>query len=433
VEPGPQAVRQDPGRAWQKSRARAARSRAGRAQAVRRRRTIAAVAILALVVAAFILSSSGGDGKPSPLPLGGPGPASVLRPSAGTTNIHATPFRPAAAALSAAAQLPLSSQVSQLFMIGLDGISGSSPDVAAFASVDWGGAALGRTNFVDDSQIGSLAGSISALAKSAGNLPPLIAAPQEGGPDTAFPDLAPEGESAIGATGHDSVARAQAELAGKQLRALGLNMTFAPLADVDVLGGALSGRLFGSSPAAVARFASAAESGYAAAGMIAAAGHFPGAGAASADPDAMMATVGGSLSTLEQRDLIPFGALARSAPVIMMSNAAYAAFDGVTPAGLLPAAVRLLRDRYGFRGVVMTDDLDAALLATGGTAGQAAVSAIEAGDDLLYITGTPVEQLSAYHAVLSAVQSGRISRARIRQALLRVLTLKARYGLLAGG
>lgn len=118
--------------------------------------------------------------------------------------------------------------------------------------------------------------------------------------------------------------------------------------------------------------------------------------------------------------------------MIMMSNAVYAAFDGVTPAGLLPQAVRLLRDQYGFQGAVMTDDLDAALQATGGSAGQAAVSAVQAGEDLLYITGSPAEQLSAYHAVLSAAQSGRISRARIHDALLHVLTLKARYGLLAG-
>jgi beta-N-acetylhexosaminidase len=396
---------------------------------------VAVVVIVALVAVAIAVTSSGGHSTPSP--LGGPGPATVLNPGAGGGGgsgpvAHSTPFTPAAPAVSLAAQLPLRSQVAQLFLIGLDGTSSSSPDIAAFAGVDWGGAMLGRANFVSDSQIASLAGDITALAKAAGNVPPLIAAPQEGGPDTAFPDLPPAGESAIGASGKPARARTQAMLAGKQLRALGVNMTFAPLADVDVLGGALTGRLFGSAPGAVAKFAAAAVSGYVAAGIISAAGHFPGAGAASADPDQMMATVGGSLRALEQRDLVPFAAIAPSAPVIMMSNATYAAFDGVTPAGLLPQAVRLLRDRYGFQGVVMTDDLDAALLATGGTAGQAAVSAVQAGDDLLYITGTPTEQLTAYHAVLSAAQRGQISHAQIRDALLRVLTLKARYGLLGG-
>jgi len=440
VDLGSRVVSRPPGPPLRKPRLSPVPSSEARARAIRRRRTVAAVVVVALIVIVVVaVQGSGGNG--AQVPLGGPGRASVLTPDtggrAGSADAQprvarAAPFTPAPAALSVAARLPLPSEVAQLFLIGLDGTSSSSPNVAAFASIDWGGAVLGREDFISDSQIGSLAGGIAALARNAGNVAPLIAAPQEGGPETAFPDLPPEGESAIGATGNTSLARSQAQLAGKQLRALGLNMTFAPLADVDVLGGALSGRLFSSSPGAVARFASAAVGGYAAAGMIAAAGHFPGAGAASADPDEMTATVGGSLSSLEQRDLVPFAAIVPSAPVIMMSNAAYAAFDGVTPAGLLPQAVRLLRDHYGFQGVVMTDDLDAALLATGGTAGQAAVSAIEAGDDLLYITGSPAEQLSAYHAVLSAAQSGRISRAQIREALLRVLSLKARYGLLAG-
>lgn len=411
----------DPGRARDRARSRA----------IRRRRSVAVVVILVLAVAGIALASSGGGGGPPS--LGGPGTASVAgqsAPSPGPIS-RAAVFTPAPAAVSIAARLPLASQIAQLFLIGLDGTSSSSTDIAGFANNDWGGAVLGRANFVSDSQIGSLAGAIAALARSAGNVAPLIAAPQEGGPDTAFPDLAPAGEATIGASGNPATARAQAQLAGKQLLALGVNMTLAPLADVDVLGGALSGRLFATAPAAVARFAAAAVSGYRAAGMISAVGHFPGAGSASADPDQMSATVGGPLETLEQRDLIPFAAIASSAPVIMMSNATYAAFDGVTPAGLLPQAVRLLRDHYGFQGAVMTDDLDAALQATGDSAGQEAVGAVKAGDDLLYITGSPAEQLSAFHAVLSAAQAGQISRSRIRDALLRVLTLKARYGLLA--
>jgi beta-N-acetylhexosaminidase len=334
--------------------------------------------------------------------------------------------------VSSAARLPLAGQVAQLFLIGLDGTATSSPDIAAFASENWGGAVLGRGNFISEGQLGSLAAGVTALARNAGNVPPLVAAPQEGGPATAFPGLPPAGEASIGASGDPAAARTQAQLAGRQLLSMGVNMTFAPLGDVDVLGGAMTGRLFGTAPRPVARFTSAAVSGYRAAGMISAASHFPGAGAASADPDQMSASVGGSLPSLEQRDLVPFAAIASSAPVIMMSNAAYTAFDGVTPAGLDRAAVSLLRDRYGFRGVVMTDDLDAAIQSTGGSAGQAAVSAIQAGDDLLYITGSAAERLSAFHAVLSAVQAGQISRDRIRNALLRVLTLKARYGLLAG-
>src|SRR6266702_2304291 len=77
------------------------------------------------------------------------------------------------------------------------------------------------------------------------------------------------------------------------------------------------------SPAAAAR-------GSAKTRMIAIVGHFPGTGAASADPDQMQATVGGTLESLKGRDLLPFAAIAGAVPVIEMSNAVYAAFDGVT-------------------------------------------------------------------------------------------------------
>jgi beta-N-acetylhexosaminidase len=207
-------------------------------------------------------------------------------------------------------------------------------------------------------------------------------------------------------------------------------MTLAPLADVDTPGGALTGRLFGTDPALVARLSVAAVEGYAAAGEISAVGHFPGSGSASSDPDQMNATVGGSLAQLEGHDLVPFAAVAPRAPVIEMSNASYVAFDGVTPAALLPRAVQLLRGVYRFGGVVMTDDLDATLTATGSDPGAVALQALKAGEDLLYITGPPSEHAAAYAAVLAAAQRSASVRALVHSALLRDLTLKARYGLL---
>ncbi len=208
-------------------------------------------------------------------------------------------------------------------------------------------------------------------------------------------------------------------------------MTLAPLADVDIPGGALSGRLFGTDPALVARLSLAAVEGYASAGEISAVGHFPGSGDASADPDQVSATVGGTLAQLEGHDLIPFAAVVPRAPVIEMSNAAYAAFDGVTPAALLPRAVQLLRRTYRFGGVVMTDDLDATLSAAGADPGAVALQALRAGDDLLYITGPPSEHAAAYKAVLAAAQRSASVRELVREALLRDLTLKARYGLIS--
>lgn len=412
------------------SASRAARPAASKAT-IRRRRA-AAVAAVALLIAGGVglaVALSGGSAAPRYNPPGGQptlvgsgGPA--LHVSGGSA------FKPAASAVAAAARMSLAQQVGQLFMVS---VSGSSPAAAAeLGGAAWGGVVLDRSNFSSIAAVGPLAAALQRTLAAARVTAPLIAAAQEGGPQTAFPGLPPQGEAALGAQGRVAAATAQALAAGRRLRALGIGMTLAPLADVDIPTGAFTGRLFSQDPAVVARFTAAALTGYRQAGEIAAVGHFPGVGAASADPETSVATVGGALAQLRARDLIPFAAVAPTAPAILMSNAAYAAFDGVTPASVLPAAVKLLRDQLHFQGVVMSDDLDATLQPTALGPGAVAVQALQAGDDLLYITGPPTERMAAYQAVLVAAQRSSSVRAQVREAVLRVLTLKARYGLLPG-
>jgi beta-N-acetylhexosaminidase len=116
---------------------------------------------------------------------------------------------------------------------------------------------------------------------------------------------------------------------------------------------------------------------------------------------------------------------------MVVSNAVYAAYDGVTPAGLLPDVVDgLLRHGLGFKGVVMTDDLVSAAPVLGQSVARSAVQALRAGADLLYVSGDAGDQERAYRAVLTAVRRGTIPRARLRASVDRVLALKRRYGLL---
>ncbi len=386
------------------------------------------VVVVAIVIVAFLGS---GSSRPHYVPVGPGGQASTLAPTKPGSlpgPAAAGGFRPAPAAAALAAQLPLTRQVAQLFLVSVDGTSTKA--ATALGPADWGGVVLDSSNFSTDRGVGQLIAALRAGASQSGHEPMLIAATQEGGAQTAIPDLPPQSEAQIGTNGTPATAQSQAVEAAQRLRALGVNMTLAPLADVDIPQGALTGRLFSTDPRAVSQFTAAALNGYLSQGMISAIGHFPGSGGASADPDQMTATVGGSLTALEDNDLIPFAAVARRAPVIVMSNAAYVAFDGVTPAGLLPGAVRLLRHDYGFDGVVMSDDLDATLQPTAQTPAQVALAALEAGDDLLYITGPPSEHEAAYQGILRAAETQPAVRAAVRTALLRDLTLKARFGVL---
>lgn len=394
----------------------------------RPRRAAVAAVVLVVAAAAAVALATGGDGDGKRRRVAVPAGLEALAGGGGGGRGGAANRERTSRLVRTAQSLPLERQVAQLFLVGTDAryprdafLTGS------LRAHDWGGVVLERGNWVDGQQLSALAGEFAVVARSAGHLAPLVAADQPGGDANAISGLPPRapGDQARGGPG---AAASEARAAARELRALHVTMTLAPAADVGTPGGGVEASVFADDPATVADLVRAAVGAYRAGGVIAAVGHFPGQGGASQDPDEGTATVGLGLGDLRRRDLVPFRAVATDAPVVTMSNAVYVAFDGVTPAGLLPDAVRLLRREVGFGGVVMTDDLAAAAPVTGAGVGRAAVDALRAGADLLYISGGPAEEEQAYQAVLAAVRRGSLPRARVEASLLRDLALKRRYG-----
>jgi beta-N-acetylhexosaminidase len=408
--------------------------------AIRRRRLVAGgLVAVAAVILAVVLSA--GEDETRPLPEGGSSfgartaekarggtlldaLAPLLTPRvvvAGTSASSASRGRTGAA--TPGLPLPLDRAAAQLFLVGFEGENPSAPFFERLAVRDWGGVLLDRANYVEPGQLATLAGSATAVARDAGHAAPVVAARQLGGDDSAFKNLPPKAQPE---TPTAAAAATQAGLAGRQLRALGIHMTLAPAADLAVSGGAWEGRAFSDQPGVVARLARAAVAGYTRARVASAPGHFPGEGAASQDPAEGAATVGLAVEQLRAQDMRPFAAIARRAPAITMSNALYAGFDGVTPATLLPQAVALLRG-LGFRGVVVSGDLSAVTLATGGSVGEAAVEALKAGCDLLHVPGGADDQEDAWAAVVRAVRRGEVPIVRVASALRRIAALKRRF------
>ena len=216
--------------------------------------------------------------------------------------------------------------------------------------------------------------------------------------------------------------------AGRQLRALGVGMKLAPNADIAVAGGPGQGRAFSDQEPRVTSAVRASVSAYRQAKVVAAPGPFPGDGAASQDPSEGPAQVGLGIGDLRGADMKPFEAIAtgeRAVPAIQMSNAIYAAFDGVTPATLLPEAVDELRDRLGFEGAIVSADLVATTATTGGSVAEAAIDALKAGVDLLIVPGGRAQQDEAYRAVVAAVRSRTIDPQRVSDALGHIADLRA--------
>jgi beta-N-acetylhexosaminidase len=301
-------------------------------------------------------------------------------PAPSATTGAATPVP--AAARTASAAMPLEERVAQLFVVGFDGTALTADVFGELRGHGWGGVVIGSANAPTPDFASTLAAEATAIAQAAGRPVPLAAT-----------------DPPVDATG--------------------VTLRLGQDADVPIVEG---------DPEAVAARARRAVRDGRAAGVAPAIGHFPGQGAASQDPLDGPAQVGLSLAGLRKRDLVPFRAIAREAPVIVVSSASYLAFDPVTPAALLPSVVGgLLRHEIGFGGVAMTDALASLEAATGRPPGELAVEALQAGIDLVYVPD-PRARDAAYDAVLAAARSGALSAARVRDACARVLALKQTLG-----
>ena len=313
-----------------------------------------------------------------------------------------------------------------LFLVGFRGTLRDTPFLKRLAAIPYGGLLLTENNYEQPQQLSGLTSKLQEVAREASHPAPLIAARQEGGDFNAFGNLAPGGQVDVGEGSREAIT-SSAKTTAEQLKALGVGMNLAPNADIAVAGGPGQGRAFSDSAAKVSTAVEATVRQYNDAGVAAAVGPFPGTGAASQDPSAGPAPVGLSLGALRENDLKPFEAVAGGsdrAPAMQMSNAIYAAFDGVTPATLLPEAVKELRDRLGFDGAILSADLVATTATAGGTVGEAAVTALRAGVDMLVIPGGRAQQDQAFRAVVAALRSGSVSAARVRDALERIAALR---------
>ena len=262
---------------------------------------------------------------------------------------------------------------------------------------------------------------------------PLVAVDQEGGTVRRLPWIGPlpaQPEQVV-----QGSVRSEAAAAARALRAAGVTVTFAPVADVpSVRRAALAGRSFSRDPRVASEAVRAAIRGWRSGGIAATAKHFPGLGAAPANTDDAIVTIRRSRTQLHAVDLPPFeAAIAAGVPVVMVGHARYPALDRSRIASQSPPImVELLRGELGFRGVVVTDSLEAqASLATGSIA---AVSerALRAGADLLLLTGRG-SYAPVYERLLAAARRSPGIRARVRESAARVLALRARGALPPNG
>ncbi|HEY3758495.1 MAG TPA: glycoside hydrolase family 3 N-terminal domain-containing protein [Solirubrobacteraceae bacterium] len=306
--------------------------------------------------------------------------------------------------------------------------AGDTPPASFLDQIDageLGGVILFAENVAGgENQTRQLDAQLQRAAKRGGNPPLLIMTDQEGGEVKRLawaPPLRAPAEM-----GSSAVAQAEGEAAGKALRAVGINIDLAPVADtVHVPDSFLHTRSFGSEPLLVAERACGFAAGLASAGVGFTLKHFPGLGRALTSTDVQPTTVAASMSALRS-DYQPYLACGASPDaLVMVSSAIYPSLTGTsTPAVLSPEIYKVeLPFATGGRPLTISDDLQAAALAGDADVGQ---RALNAGLDILLYAQTAEASLDAFQSVLAAAESGAVKRARIEQAYQAVEALKQR-------
>jgi beta-N-acetylhexosaminidase len=273
------------------------------------------------------------------------------------------------------------------------------------------------------------------LVAAAGG-PLLIAADQEGGQliglgdqTTPFP-----GSMALGATGDADLAERVGRATGRELRALGVNVNYAPVCDVasNPENPSLGIRAFGDNPGRVGMLAAAFVRGLQGQGVAGTAKHFPGKGMAAADPHHELPRLDLDLQRLDAVELVPFrAAIDAGIRMVMVGHYALPALTGRPdlPTSLSERVVRgLLRRGLGFDGVIITDALNMRALRQGPEQANDAATAVQAGVDLLLCTPDSTRQDDLHGALSAAALQGVFDPAGMGESKRRVGALRAWIG-----
>ena len=306
----------------------------------------------------------------------------------------------------------------------------------ALAQYPVGGIVYFAKNLEDREQTVALLENTQSYAK----IPLFLGVDEEGGtvsrvgsnPDMGVPSVGDM--RSLGKSQDPAAVYAAGQDIGGGLHALGFNLDFAPVADVAQGADSVIGsRSFGSDAELCASLAGVIVKSLRAEGIVSCLKHFPGYGSATVDDHNGTSVVEKTLSELEACDLVPFQTIIASegsVPFVMVSHLSYPNVTGSdTPADLSSSIVTdILRDKLEYQNVIITDSHSMASITDHYSAGEAAVKALASGCDMILM---PSDLQAAFDAVKAAVADGTLSQARIDESVLRILTVKAEYGIIS--
>lgn len=322
----------------------------------------------------------------------------------------------------------LEPMAAKLFCVGFQGTT-VPKELLELQARGISGAILFKRNLEGPAQ----AASLNAALKRAAGRPFLTSVDQEGGrvmrlrePFTPVPPM-----RILGQAGDPALARKLGAVLGMELRALGFDLDFAPVLDVDTnpANPVIGDRSFAREPGAVAALAVALLEGMQEVGVAACGKHFPGHGDTAQDSHLELPRLAHPMERLEEVELVPFAAAIQAGVAsIMTAHVIFEALDPHYPATMSrPALDGILRDRLGYQGVVISDDLEMSAIADHFGLEDAVIRGVNAGVDLFLVCHSHEKQHQAIDALIRGVERGQVKRERLLEAGARIDRMMERF------
>jgi beta-N-acetylhexosaminidase len=323
---------------------------------------------------------------------------------------------------------PAASPIGQLLIIGFDGTEMSSRLRSLLMRIQPAGVILFARNMASAEQTQRLLKECQACV----SIPIFTCVDMEGGRVDRFRGVLGPAPSAadVFATGDRKLFRKHGRILGAACRSLGFNTDLAPVVDLALEASrrVMNSRVVSADPKETVRYAREFLGGLRSAGVLGALKHFPGLGWANLDTHHELPSVDKPWKQLWEQDLRPYRSLRNEAPMVLVGHATYPAVTrSRVPASLSKKWITdVLRKKIGYRGLVISDDLEMGAVLQAATIEQAAVEHIRAGGDLCLICHIEEHVLCAYETLTREVERDRGFAQRCQQSIERVLAFKRR-------
>lgn len=323
------------------------------------------------------------------------------------------------------ASMSQTEKLGQMVMIGIQGTKVDDDSLYMLHQFHMGGVILFDRNMDSLEQVKQLTSDLQAQSNE--KVPLFIGVDEEGGDVVRMAEklTPPPSQKEIGATGDIEQARTWAIKTAKSLKDMGINVNFAPVADV----GSNDKRSYSTDTNTVIDFVRAATKGYQQENIIYSLKHFPGIGKGKVDSHVDSSNIDVVKEVLMTEDIIPFKTIIdENDPndyFILVSHLKYPALDEEYPASLSSKIMTdLLRNEFGYKGIIITDDMEMGAVANHNDFRSIGVKAVKAGADIVLVCHEYEHQQEVYLGLLDAVNSGEISQERIDESVKRIIKVK---------